>query len=161
MKPVLKQEEADLLTDAILQKIVHDLPLETLTSQKKFKPKTFSWITKMAATFTLIFLSVTAVQEGKRVYPSTIHWNTELKNQIVETPQKEPQLKSKLQEVKTTNSGTHPEILVAHLEYDQPIKEGPVVFEAGESITLKPGFKVEAGVTFTAAIVNNQALSLE
>ncbi len=68
MKPVLKQEEADLLTDAILQKIVHDLPLETLTSQKKFKPKTFSWITKMAATFTLIFLSVTAVQEGKRVY---------------------------------------------------------------------------------------------
>lgn len=161
MKPVLKQDDAQLLTDAILQRLAQDLPLETLTEPKAMQTKIFSWVGKMVATFTLIFLSITAVQKGNMEYHSIVDWNPQSTHQIIENLKNETVPTRELQELEADKKSTHPEIMVAHLEYDQPIKEGTIVFEAGESITLKPGFKVEAGVTFTAAIVNNQGLSLE
>lgn len=161
MKPVLKEENALLLTDAILQRVAQDLPLENITNPITPKHKPFSWIGKMVATFTLIFLSITAVKKGNVEYTSVVNWNLQSAHPIAESLQKETSSAAEFQELVPDKRSTHPEIMVAHLEYNQPIKEGPVVFEAGESITLKPGFKVEAGVTFTAAIVNGQGLSLE
>lgn len=161
MKPVLKEENAQLLTEDILQRLAQDLPMETITNPKTVKHKPFSWIGKMVATFTLIFLSITAVKKGNVEYTSIVNWNPQSTHPIAESLQKETSSAAEFQELVADKRSTHPEIMVAHLEYNQPIKEGPVVFEAVESITLKPGFKVEAGVTFTAAIVNNQGLSLE
>lgn len=161
MEPVLKNEEAHLLTDAILEKLARDLPLESITNATDSRPKPLAWIGKVAATLILMILSITAIQQSNQEYTSTIDWNPQMTKPLAETTEQQSTQESEIQREKSRKTSTHPEIMVGHLEYDQPIKDGPVVFEAGESITLKPGFKVEAGVTFTAAIINHQRLILE
>lgn len=159
MKPILKKEDADLLTDKILQKLAQDIPVETITNLNTVEPLKSSWMFRIAATFTLLFLSITAIQESHHSSFSYVDWTEKSGTQLVEMEHEYHP--SYTEKTENPQKASHSEIRVAHLEYDQPIEQGPVAFEASETITLKPGFSVKAGVVFSASISSAQSLSLE
>lgn len=159
MKPALKKEDADQLTDKILKRLAQDIPVETITNSTSIEPLKYSWIGRLVATFALLFLSITALQESHNSAFPSIDWSEKPNALIVEIEREESS--SNNETLENPNKAALSEITVAHLEYDQPIAEGPIVYEATETITLRPGFAVKAGVVFTASISNSQSLSLE